>query len=155
MDDWGRLDPGTPIRSRALLRDPARLLLLGSAVLITAGSILPWVSGTSEFVGRISWNGMDGKGDGGVLSFLAILLAAYGLWGQRIVDSWAPVRYVPGLLMAMVVPVYVVAFRETARLISEGVGVGRLEIGLYVVGLGLVLGVPGAVLTYLEARSPG
>jgi hypothetical protein len=153
MNEWGRLDSGAVVPERPLLRDPGRLLLLAGSTLLFFGSLLPWVSAFSDVVGRVAWTGVDGRGDGGILMFLGVLLAAFALWGRSAVEAWEPVRFVPLGLAALVVGDYVIAFRETSHLIEEGVGTGRLEIGLYVVGLGVLLVVPGAILSFRSAPS--
>jgi hypothetical protein len=152
MNEWGRLDSGAEVRERPLSRDPGRLLLLAGGALLFVGSLMPWVSAFSDQVGRIAWTGVDGRGDGGILMFLGVLLGSFALWGRAAVEAWDPVRFVPLGLVALVVGDYVIAFRETSHLIEEGVGTGRLEIGLYVVGVGVLLVVPGAILSFLTAR---
>jgi hypothetical protein len=155
MKEWGRLDSGAAVRERPLSRDPGRLLLLAGGTLLFVGSLLPWVSAFSDQVGRVAWTGVDGRGDGGILMFLGVLLGGFALWGRSAVEAWEPVRYVPLGLVALIVGDFVIAFRETSRLIEEGVGTGRLEIGLYVVGVGVLLVVPGAILSFRSARSSG
>jgi hypothetical protein len=153
MNEWGRLDSGAEVRERPLSRDPGRLLLLSGAALLFVGSLLPWVSAFSNQVGRIAWTGVDGRGDGGILMFLGVLLGAFALWGRSAVEAWEPVRFVPLGLAALVVGDYIIAFRETSHLIEEGVGTGQLEVGIYAVGVGVLLVVPGAILGFLSARS--
>jgi len=153
MNEWGRLDSGAAVRERPLARDPGRLLLLAGSLLLFVGSLLPWVSAFSDVVGRVAWTGVDGRGDGGILMFLGVVLAAFALWGRSAVEAWEPVRYLPLGLAALIVGDYVIAFSETSHLIAENVGTGRLEIGLYVVGVGVLLVVPGAILSFLSARS--
>jgi hypothetical protein len=155
MNEWGRLDSSAEVRERPLFRDPGRLLLLAGATLLFVGSLLPWVSAFSDQVGRIAWSGVDGRGDGGILMFLGALLGAFAIWGRSAVEAWEPIRFVPLGLAALVVGDYVIAFRETSHLIEEGVGTGQLEFGLYVVGVGALLVVPGAILSFLTARSSG
>jgi hypothetical protein len=153
MKEWGRLDSSAEVRERPLSRDPGRLLLLSGAALLFVGSLMPWVSAFSDQVGRVAWTGVDGRGDGGILMFLGVLLGAFALWGRSAVEAWEPVRFVPLGLAVLVVGDYVIAFRETSHLIEEGVGTGRLEAGIYVVGVGVLLVVPGAILGFLRARS--
>lgn len=153
MNEWGRLDSGAEVRERPLSRDPGRLLLLAGSALLFAGALLPWVSAFSDVVGRVAWTGVDGRGDGGILMFLGVLLAAFALWGRSAVEAWEPVRYLPLVLAALIVGDYVIAFSETSHFIAEGVGTGRLEIGLYVVGMGVLLVVPAAILSFLSARA--
>jgi hypothetical protein len=150
---WGGIE-AEAVGDRPLRRDPSRLLMVASCLFLVVGSLLPWVSAFSDQVGLVQWSGVDGRGDGGILMFLGILLAVFGLWGVAISEAWAPLHFIPPALAVAILLDYVLAFRETNRLLEEGVGTGRLEIGLFVCGAGALLAVAAASFWVLEGRRP-
>ena len=128
-------------------RDRAAVLLVGAAVLLIVGSLLPWLVGRTEYLGVVAWSGVDGQGDGGILIAIGVLLVAYVRLRRTLLDVSPALRRTPLVLGVVAAVVWVIAVRHLVGLADEGEGGARLEMGVAIAAAGAVLGLVGGWLT--------
>lgn len=142
---------GTPVgpTAPAAARDGNSLILIVAGVLVIVGSFLPWISAHSGF-GTISRSGIEGGGDGLFTLIAGVGIAAIG--ASRFFGFAEPsgaVRFFPPLIAGLIViglaVIDGIQLGERARSVASEFVIADIGEGLYVVGLGGVLSVLGAL----------
>ncbi|HEY0443140.1 MAG TPA: hypothetical protein VGC90_02860 [Candidatus Limnocylindrales bacterium] len=129
----------------------ARALVALGAVALVAGTFLPWLRGLTKFHGIVDWNGVSEEGDGLILVVLAILLFVYARWRTTIEEMDERGRWVPCALAVVAGLIWLIAIRKATGLVYEGPNGAQVQVGLFVVALGVVLAFAGG---WLIARDP-
>jgi hypothetical protein len=130
------------------------LVLLGGA-LLTMGSLLPWIEGSTRLNGYVSWTGMDDTAEGGMLIAAALVLAAWVRWREMLEREVTPgTRFVPLAVAGGCALLWVIAFRKMLYLSWFDLEVGaRPQVGLLVAGLGVVAAAVGGLLAATDPDS--
>lgn len=140
---------GARIRASRFTSSPA--LLCAGSVALVVGVFLPWIRGLTKFHGFIDWNGASEEGDGLIVVCLAILILAFVRWRTGLEEMEPRSRWIPLVLAFVAGLIWLIAFRKAAALMYEGPDGARLQIGLLVIAVGVVLAVAGG---WLVANDP-
>jgi len=117
-----------------------------SGGLITLGSIFPWITASAVFVGSISVNGMEG--DGKITIVLGVILLVFGFVGVGGGKIHPVILILPGVAAIGVVIINYQNIQDAVREIqSSGVGVSSIGYGFWMIAIGGVVAVVGAVLS--------
>jgi len=127
-----------------------KVLIFGGAVVLAAGSLLPWFKASVAFF-TVTKNGTDG--DGVLTLILAVLVPLiFGLVTSRTAAS--AMAFMAGALAA-VVAVYDIADlskRAQNLLVRSGLVSANIGIGLILAAIGSLVIMVGAILAMKEAR---
>ncbi len=136
---------------RTLFRDPARILALIGAVLMIAGSPLPWYR-----IGTRRWSGLDEGADGAILLGLGVLIVVLVTIGHGLLTADVPpARYLLLGVGVIAGGLSITAFVAVRVTVARAQGVGSFESGLFVAGIGaLMTAAGGAVFVLRESRRP-
>lgn len=131
------------------------LVLVGSLVM-TVGSLMPWLVGSTRFVGNLNWTGLDDSGEGAMLISAAIALVLF-VRLRRSLDELGPrSRFIPVGVTVVCGLLWVVAVRKVLQLSWFELEVGaRPQPGLFVAGFGILLALAGSLLLAMDPDRQG
>ncbi len=148
------LDRLARIRVRGV-RLSSALLVAAIAVTILAAS-LPWIHGQTKYNGFIHWTGLDDWGDGLLLIFLSLGHLLYVRLRSAILEVEARARWLPLAVALMSAGVWWIAFDRANSLVYVGPPDGaRVQLGLYVEVVAVLLALLGAAIVVREDHRPG
>jgi hypothetical protein len=130
------------------------LVLLGGVVM-TAGSLMPWLTGSTRTHGNLDWTGLDDTGEGAMLMAAALGLAGWVRWRGALEREITPrARFIPLAVAIGCAFLWVIAFQKMLYLSWFELEVGaRPQAGLLVAALGIVLTVAGGLLAATDPES--
>jgi len=97
-------------RGRRYRRDDG-LLVVGSAVIVV-GSLLPWISGATRFIGTVHWTGLDDTSEGAMLIGLAIAILACVRWREQLAEIEPRIRWLPLGIAVLSALLWTIALRR-------------------------------------------
>ncbi len=124
------------------------LLLLAGGGLMTIGSLMPWITGSTRMNGYLDWTGLDDTGEGTMLIAGALALVAWIRMRDLLQRELTPAtRFTPLVVAIACLLVWVIAFQKVLYLSWFDLAVGaRPQPGLLVALLGIASAVAGAML---------
>jgi hypothetical protein len=128
---------------------PATIAVLAGGLLLVVGSFLPWVTASTVF-GSISRSGVDGGGDGWITLVAGGVILLLGLATLRRPNRAANLLIAVAAAIAFVI--FALDFSDVQSRItdlesqSEGVALGGVGIGLWLVALGAIVSFVSSLL---------
>jgi uncharacterized membrane protein YidH (DUF202 family) len=146
-----RADPGPS--GRSLPRLDHAVLVIGAAIMIVAAR-LPWMIGQTRASGYVDWTGIDDTGEGGMLLVIGLLVLAFVRWRGTFEEIEPRSRWIPLGLGFAAVCLWVISFRHLVTMSFDTPGGARLQIGVFLAGIGVLFTVVGAVLAARRWADP-
>jgi hypothetical protein len=145
-----------PSARRFLGTRSAHALVLVGSLVMTVGSLMPWLRGSTRFVGNLNWTGLDDSGEGAMLIAAAIGLVLF-VRLRRSLDELGPrSRFIPLGVSVVCALLWVVALRKVLQLSWFELEVGaRPQPGLFVAGFGILLALAGSLLVAMDLDGEG
>jgi hypothetical protein len=144
-------DSGPPARS--LPRLDHAVLLIGAAIMIVAAR-LPWMIGQTRASGYVDWTGIDDTGEGGMLLVIGLLVLAFVRLRGTLEEIEPRSRWIPVGLGFAAACLWVISFRHLVTMSFDTPGGARLQIGVFLAGIGVLFTVVGAVLAARRWADP-
>lgn len=139
-------------RGRRYRRDDG-LLVVGSAVIVV-GSLLPWISGATRFIGTVHWTGLDDTSEGAMLIGLAIAILACVRWREQLAEIEPRIRWLPLGIAVLSALLWTIALRKALYVwYPESAAGAHPDVGLLVTGVGIVAWLAGGWL--MSRGEPG
>lgn len=134
---------------------PTSLVLLVAVVVTAIGATLPWIHGETKYNGFLHWTGFDDWADGMLLIVLSLFYVAYVRFRSLLLDIEHRARWLPLAVAAISTGVWWIAFERASSLVYVGPPDGaRVQVGLYVELVAVVIGLVGAALVTVEDHRP-
>jgi hypothetical protein len=138
---------------RSLPRLDHAVLVIGAAIMIVAAR-LPWMIGQTRASGYVDWTGIDDTGEGGMLLVIGLLVLAFIRWRGTFEEIEPRSRWIPLGLGFAAGCLWVISFRHLATMSFDTPGGARLQIGVFLAGIGVLFTVVGAVLASRRWADP-
>jgi hypothetical protein len=130
-------------------------LLVAAAAVMTVGSAMSWIRGSTRMNGYVDWSGLHDTGDGAILITIGLLLVAWVRWRGILEETEPRSRWVPFVLGITAGLIWVIALRKALYLAWFDLAVGaRPQLGLFVAGIGTLLATAGGWLAS-QTRAAG
>jgi hypothetical protein len=131
------------------------LLILAGGILMTVGSVMPWIKGATRMNGTIAWTGLDDTGEGLMLFAAALALAAWVRWRGVLESELTPrARLIPLVVAIGCAFLWAIAFQKALYLSWFDLPVGaRPQAGLLIAGVGVLLAIGGGLLAATDPAS--
>jgi hypothetical protein len=154
QDAWYNPSMGWVPRRWGRYRTDHVLLLLGGLV-VTVGSLMSWIRGSTRLSGNIDWSGLDDTGEGAMLIAAVLAVVAWIRWRGALERELTPqVRFLPLVVSVGGALLWVIAVRKMFYLSWWDLEVGaRPQPGLWIVGLGLAVMIAGGVIAATDPDS--
>jgi hypothetical protein len=146
-----RADAGRTRRS--LPRLDHAVLVIGAAIMIVAAR-LPWMIGQTRASGYVDWTGIDDTGEGGMLLVIGLLVLGFVRWRGTFEEIEPRSRWIPFALGFAAACLWVISFRHLVTMSFDTPGGARLQIGVFLAGIGVLFTVVGAVLAARRWADP-
>ncbi len=146
-------DSPKPPRRRSVPRLDHALLVAGAAIMIVAAR-LPWMRGQTRASGYVDWTGIDDTGEGGMLLVLGLLVLAFVRWRGSFEEIEPRSRWLPIGLGFAAGCLWVISFRRLVTMSFDTPGGARLEIGVFLAGIGVLVMLAGALLAARRWADP-
>ena len=146
-----RADAGS--QRRSLPRLDHAILVIGAAIMIVAAR-LPWMIGQTRASGYVDWTGIDDTGEGGMLLVIGLLVLAFVRWRGTFEEIESRSRWIPLALGFAAACLWVISFRHLATMSFDTPGGARLQMGVFLAGIGVLFTVVGALLAARRWADP-
>jgi hypothetical protein len=122
-------------------------LLIAGAIVITIGSSMPWIVGSTRRRGNIDWTGFNDTGEGAMLMGCAFVALLFVRW-RGVLEGGDPRWRWMGMGAALAaLGLWVIAFRKVLSLAWWEIEPGaRPQLGIYVAFAGVILTLAGAAI---------
>lgn len=131
------------------------LLLVAGAIVMTIGSSMSWITGSTRQRGNIDWTGFNDTGEGAMLMFCGLVAVLFVRYRGILEGTDSPARWIGLGAGLAALALWAVAFQKILSLSWWEIEVGaRPQLGIYVALLGVVLTIVGGALAGRRRASP-
>jgi hypothetical protein len=130
-------------------------LLVAGPILMTIGSSMPWITGSTRNRGNIDWTGFNDTGEGAMLMLCGLVAVMFVRWRGILEGTDSPARWIGLGAGVAALALWGVAFQKILSLSWWELEVGaRPQLGIYLALLGAVLTVVGGALAGRRRANP-